>query len=718
MVRMLVRMKQTHSGWLWLFLCAMAASAHAQQPGDVTSGSSSRARFESVKPGAVRWTDGFMKAVWDRNAEQTIPHLWERYQSKELAGYFLNFQNLADGTDTGFLNGDVGFVDGDFYKWLEAVCYLLAQDRKSEWHGTVDKIVEVLARCQERARARYGPDFVGFLATHTQLSDRQPLSDRSRSSEVYCLGHLMSLAAVHHRVTGKTNLLTLGQQAGDLLWRATRKEHGKTWLYWDHAAILGAVELYRETKEHKYFDLARLVVDSKGAHYPQDKAVNWNVQDNGRFLDQTRAVGHAQRANYLYAGAADVFLEGGNAAYRDTLTRIWQDIVDSKLYVTGGTGSIHGFDPQHDGWKPAYPNPPGEPKAEAKGTHVTEAYGPPYYLPNEGAYCEGCAQCGMALFCWRMLRATGEAQYADLLEKELLNGILSGISQDGKRFFYTNKLRRLSEDIYQMDARRRTGSSLPERLPGTNKPFPPRMNAQCCPPNYARLLAMSPGMAYGITDHPRVVRIHLYGSNEIDAQFQDGTKVKLTQEAPDFPWAGSIRITVRAGGNFACRLRIPSWAKTAALACGGKTEHPAVAGGAYVEIANRKWSAGDTIQLDLEMPVVAIPGNPRTGSAQTGKVAIQRGPIVYCAERIDNPMAGSATPFERIAVAAPAELRPVRNRDLGVTALESKEAYLVPYFAWGNRSDDYMVVWLESANQSASGFPDSNNPGKGKGGSP
>ena len=690
-------MQQTHRAWVLMILSAMTTGAYGQQLGDLASGSSSRARFECVKPGAVHWTDGFIKGVWDRNAEQTIPHLWERYQSKELAGYFLNCEQLADGADTGFLNGDVSFVDGDFYKWLEAVCYLLAQDRKGEWDGTVDRIVEVLAKCQERSRVRYGPDFEGFLATHTQLSDGKPLSDQSRGSEVYCMGHLMSLAAVHHRVTGKTNLLTLGKRTGDLLWRITQKEPGKSWVYWDHAAILGAMELYRETKDRKYFDLAQHFVDSKGTRYRQDKGVHWNVQDNGCFVDQTCAVGHAQRANYLYAGAADVFLEGGPAAYGSTLTAIWHDIVESKLYVTGGTGAIHGFDPEFDRWKPHYPNPSGEPKAEDKGKHVTEAYGPPYYLPNEGAYCEGCAQCGMALFCWRMLRATGEAKYADLLEKELLNGILSGISQDGKRFFYTNKLRRLSEDVYQMDARRRTGSSLPESRPGTNAPFPPRMNAQCCPPNYARLLAMSPGMAYGIADYPRAVWIHLYGSNEINAQFQDGTKVELTQEAPVFPWGGSIRITVRFGGNFAIRLRIPLWAKTAALTYCGKTEQHAAAGGTYVEIEARNWTNGDTILLDLDMSVMAVQGDPRTGTAQTGKVAIQRGPIVYCAERIDNPEATRGTPFEKLVVTAPAALRPVRNRDLGVMALVSKEACLVPYFAWGNRSDDYMTVWLESA---------------------
>ncbi|MCX7007046.1 MAG: glycoside hydrolase family 127 protein, partial [Kiritimatiellaeota bacterium] len=281
-----------------MILSAMAIGAHGQQPGDIMSGSSNRARFECVKPGAVRWTDGFMKGVWDRNAEQTIPYLWERYQSKELAGYFLNFEKLADGADTGYLNGGVSFVDGDFYKWLEAVCYLLAQDRKSEWDGIVDKIEEVLARCQERSRARYGPDFDGFLATHTQLSDGKPLSDRARGGEVYCMGHLMSLAAVHHRVTGKTNLLTIGKRAGDFLWRTAQKEPGKTWVYWDHAAIIGAVELYRETKDRKYFDLAQHIVDSKGAHNRQDKSFNWNIQDNGRFLNQTRAVGHAQRANY------------------------------------------------------------------------------------------------------------------------------------------------------------------------------------------------------------------------------------------------------------------------------------------------------------------------------------------------------------------------------------------------------------------------------------
>ncbi len=509
-------MRKASGAWFWLILSSIATGAPGEQPRDIVpSTATNRAQFRNAEPGAVRWTEGFMKDVWRRNAEETIPYLWGRYQSEELAGYFLNFKSLADGTGEPYRNGGIGFADGDFYKWLEAVCYLLALDRESDWDATVDEIAGILASCQNKAEATYGREYRGFLLTYTQLRNGTPLSG-SHPSEVYCMGHLMSLAAVHHRVTGKTNLLDLGKQTGDLLWRATQKEPDKTWVYWDHAAILGAFDLYRETKDSKYFDLARYIVDSKGAHHSRSKYVHWNVQDNGPLLTQTRAVGHAQRANYLYAGAADLFLEGGNAAYLKTLSTILQDIVDTKLYVTGGTGSIHGFDPQHDGWEPQYPNPPGEPKAEDKATFVTEAYRPPHYLPNEGAYCEGCAQCGMAFFCWRMLRATGQAKYADLLEKELFNGILSGISQDGKRFFYTNKLSRLSEDVYQMDARRRTGSSLPERLPDKKKHFPPRMNPQCCPPNYARLLAMSPGMAYGLTDHCRVVWIHLYGSNEID----------------------------------------------------------------------------------------------------------------------------------------------------------------------------------------------------------
>jgi DUF1680 family protein len=445
---------------------------------------------------------------------------------------------------------------------------------------------------------------------------------------------------------------------------------------------MGAVELYRVTGEKKYLKLAIKLLDLR-----EDATGGTDDnQDRMPFRKQSEAAGHAVRANYLYAGAADLYLETGDETLLEPLRKIWSNVVTRKVYVTGACGALY------DG-----ASPDGS-KDQKQIARVHQAYGRDYQLPNSAAHNETCAAVGNVLWNWRMLQIAGDAKYADELERALYNAVLAGVSLDGKRFFYTNTLRQL--DVMPTPLR---WSRRREEWIG----------CYCCPPNVTRTIAEASAYSYGRSD--RGVWLHLYGGSTLDTALPDGRRVKLKQET-DYPWDGRVKVTVESApsGELSLFLRVPGWAYGATLAVNGKAVK--APHGRYAEI-RRIWEAGDTVELTLPIKPRLVEAHPLVEEARN-QVAVLYGPLVYCLESTDLP---KDVGVQSVALPRDVKLTPRFDRELlgGVTVLEGKaeaaadrpwgeELYrefkpsapklvrvkLIPYCAWANRGKSEMTAWM------------------------
>jgi DUF1680 family protein len=494
----------------------------------------------------------------------------------------------------------------------------------------------------------------------------------------------MTAACVHHRATGKSTLLDVARKTADFLdvtFKQPTAELAAHGVCPSH--LMGLVDLYRTTREPRYLALAQRLIDMRDLV----KGGSDDNQDRVPFRQQTTAIGHAVRANYLYAGAADVYAETGDATLLSPLNQIWDDLTAHKLYITGGCGAL--FDGA---------SPDGS-KDQQHITRTHQSYGRDYQLPNATAHNETCAAIGSLLWNWRMLEITGEARFADLMERTLYNSVLTGVGMDGKTFFYTNTLRRLKPEPVVM------------RWSRQRQPF---MSVFCCPPNVVRTIAESANYAYGKSDG--AVWVHLYGAGTLETTLPDGAPVKVTQET-DYPWDGKVRIKASgpAGKEFAVKLRVPGWAREASIKVNGQPG-PDAKPGTYAEV-KRAWSAGDVLELDLPMPVRMVEANPYVEETRN-EAAVMRGPLVYCLESPDLPegvrvldvrlprdvklssgagdgLAKGMVVVEGKALAAPqGEWSGKLYRDLQAADGREIDLKLVPYFAWGNRGDSEMSVWL------------------------
>jgi hypothetical protein len=411
-------------------------------------------------------------------------------------------------------------------------------------------------------------------------------------------------------------------------------------------------------------------------------------QDRVPFRKQYNAMGHAVRANYLYAGVADVYTETGEEQLMNNLTSIWSDIVNRKMYITGACGALY------DGTSPdgTFYTPDSIQK-------VHQSYGRAYQLPNTTAHNETCANIGNLLFNWRMLQVTGDAKYAEIVETTLYNSILSGVSLDGKRFFYTNPLRISKHFPYTL----RWSKEREEYIKLCN----------CCPPNTVRTLVQAQNYAYSVSDD--ALWCHLYGGNELSTQFKGG-KLKISQKT-DYPWDGKINIKLEDVVNepFAIKLRIPEWCTQAQIRVNGKLINISTTPNSYATI-DRKWKKGDFIDLQLDMQVRLIESNPLVEETRN-QTAIKRGPIVYCLEEMD---VADGQSIDNVLIPADIELKTVQTIIDGsqITGLTGKARLtnddswkntlyrevkksdktvnikLIPYYAWGNRGKSDMTVWM------------------------
>ncbi len=682
---------------------AISLSAFAQGGGLTDMSESKHAVMVNTPIGSVKWTGGFWGERFDVYSGTSLQSMWETWANPDVSHGFRNFE-IAAGTCEGEHWGPP-FHDGDMYKWLEAVAAVYAVNKDPKLDALMDKFIEQVVKAQRADGYIHTPVIIDErnrgVDTHAHHKEQTVIGTKVGSEdekgafanrlnfETYNLGHLMMAGIIHKRATGKTTLFDAAVKATDFLcnfYETASAELARNAICPSH--YMGVVEMYRETGNPRYLDLANNLINIRGL---VENGTDDN-QDRIPFRDQYNAMGHAVRANYLYAGVADLYAETGEEQLMKNLTSIWNDIVNRKMYVTGACGALY------DGTSPdgtCY-----EPDSIQK---VHQSYGRPYQLPNSTAHNETCANIGNMLFNWRMLEATGDAKYADIVETALYNSVLSGVSLDGKRYFYTNPLR-MSDDLpYTL------------RWPKTREEY---ISCFCCPPNTLRTICEAQNYAYTVNDS--TLWFNLYGDSELRTSLGKKRPLVVTQHT-GYPYDGKVVINlveVPKKQKLALKLRVPSWCDNATVAVNGVKEDVKVTPDSYITL-DRTWKPGDEVIFDMEMKTKLLESNPLVEETRN-HTAVKRGPLVYCLEGIDIE-GGKALDDILIPADAKFTTKDITIDGSRMTALETEarlvdggdwtgklyrevgsadkkvKVTLIPYFAWGNRDKSEMSVWLPLA---------------------
>lgn len=647
---------QTLTGLAMTLLCSVLMPAGAQ---DVTL-----MRDYHIKPvtfNQVQIEDKFWSPRLDTNRQVTIPYAFEKCEETDRISNFEKAAGLRPGPFEG-----THFNDSDVYKIMEGAAYSLQVHPERMMRLYLDQLIRVMAAAQWED---------GYLFTFYSVPDRQPeklWTSIQWIHEQYCVGHMYEAAVAHYRVTGERCFLDVATKNADLICQVFHRD-GRTDPPGHQEIEIGLCKLYRVTGDETYLQQAKFFLDQrgrKGVRGPDGQGGLYGTysQDHIPVTEQTRAVGHSVRAAYLYTGMADVAALTGDMAYVKAIDTIWQDVVDTKLYVTGGIG--------------------------AAGGH--EGFGGHYELPNRTAYCETCASIANCLWNHRMFLMHGDAKYMDVLERTLYNAVLSGISLEGDRFFYPNPL----------------ASSGHERSPW--------FGCACCPSNVARFIPSVPGFAYA--RRGKDLYVNLFMSGRAGMGMGDN-KIELTQRT-GYPWQSGVSITVEPeeAERFALLLRIPGWAQNQPVPSELYTFHRTVRDQVRLRVNNkpvalalehgyarieRLWQRGDTLEMDLPMPVRRVLCHAKVDSNR-GKVALQRGPIVYCLEGPDNEGqvldlyvphdAPLRTKFRRdllngvVTISGRAKTAK-RTLDGQVVPHGSRSFTAIPYYAWAHRGRAPMTVW-------------------------
>ncbi|MBO9595516.1 MAG: glycoside hydrolase family 127 protein [Niabella sp.] len=657
---------------VYSILCNTDPAIYGQQ-GLVNTGKSPYAALSTVGLGEVHFTNGFWAERFAVCRSEMVPTLWKTYTSDTICYAFQNFR-IAAGLDTGAFRGP-SFHDGDFYKTLEALAAMYAVTKDPQLDQWLEKAIAVIGKAQRADGYIYTKNIID-----QQHTGAQKLFDDKLSFEAYNFGHLMTAACVHYRATGKNNLLQIATRAADFLigfYHTATPEQARNAICPSH--YMGLAELYRTTRQEKFLSLLKKLIDIRGMVEGTD-----DNSDRAPFREMRKIVGHAVRANYLMAGVADLYAENGDPTLKQTLDQLWTNVITTKMYITGGCGALY------DGVSVdgiSY-NPDTVQK-------VHQSYGRDYQLPNLSAHNETCANIGNVLWNWRMFLLTGEERYMNIVELALYNSVLSGVSLDGKDYFYTNPLAATKNYPYQL------------RWSGGRQPYISLSN--CCPPNLVRTLAEVGDYMYSIGKNG--LYINTYSGNRLKTKWEGG-EVQLTQQS-NYPWEGRITISLqKAPAAMPIYLRIPGWCKSAAITYRGRVKK--VKGGQYIPL-NNNWKPGDQIELLLDMPVQLMESNPLVEETRN-QVAVKRGPIVYCLESPDykgNNITDVRIPADIQLDPVPANLDHTRLMTLTGTAkavagenwdqvlyreikkeLQPARITLIPYYAWANRGASDMRVWL------------------------
>lgn len=524
------------------------------------------------------------------------------------------------------------FDDSDVYKALEGMAYSLQNNPDPVLEAKCDEWIAKFAAAQEKD---------GYINTYYTLTGLDKRWTEMDKHEMYCAGHMIEAGVAYYNVTGKRDLLDVCIKMADHM--MTQFGPGKRdWVPGHEEIELALVKLYQATGEKKYLDFSEWLLDERGKGLGANNGEPWDAayhQDDKPVREMTDIAGHAVRAMYLYCGMADVAAYIGDQGYIDALNRLWDDVVLRNMYITGGIGqSAH-----------------------------NEGFTEDYSLPNLTAYCETCASVGMVYWNWRMNQFTGDGKYVDVMERSMYNGALAGISLNGDRFFYVNPLESLG------DHHRKAW-----------------YGCACCPSQICRFLPSIGNYIYGVSNDE--VWVNLYIGSQASVKY--GKKdLTLTQET-NYPWEGAVKITIGAKSpvNAEMRLRIPGWCKSYTVKVNGAEVKPLVESG-YAVLPG-KWSDGDAIELNMDMPVEVVAADPRTKEDE-GMRAIQRGPIVYCIEEADNKDG-----FDDLKISENADFTTAFEKNLlnGVVTIDAKVGdqtlKYIPYYSWDNREAGKMKVWV------------------------
>lgn len=643
---------------------------------------SPNAKVHAMDGMQVTWTHGLWKERFDTCASSTVPQLKHMFDSKEISHVVENFKICA-GDSEGDFDGTV-FGDGDFYKWMESAVYTAYKTENEALKKEIEEYIDLIAKAQQ-------PD--GYLSTK-QIIGEKTGNGVSRMGdindfEVYNFGHMFTAACVHKRVTGTDHFLAVAEKTADYLEHlydeAERTGEVQTAVCPSH--YMGLVEMYRTTGEKRYLTLAKRAISLRNS-------VKNGMDDNQDRIpleEHDKIIGHAVRANYLYAGVTDLCLEEDHPEYREVLHKVWESLVNKKLYITGGCGALYnGASPYGNFFEHQI---------------VHQAYGYEYQLPNITAYNETCASLGGVFWAYRMFQLEPKAEYFDVLERMMLNTNLAGLSLDGKRFFYENMLRRTKELDYKL------------LWPLTRSEY---ILSYCCPPNLARTIAQSSEYVYLVSEDS--IWMGMYGANEAKVTLENGVKFTLVQET-EYPFDGKIRFNakeIEKDGTVHLRLRIPGWVTNGTVKGAGiqriLTEKDA---GTYLDICVGSLKDME-VELDLDMEIRFSAANLMVEEA-AGQAAIERGPLVYCCESVDTQAESlddiyldlnaefTITEFEiegRKVAALEAEEyvidRSEFNRKslyqtLRYRGMKKEKVRLIPYYAWDNREFGEMRVWFPVA---------------------
>lgn len=660
--------------WIFCFLCLFGMFLSPYTTMAQRFENANDYKIKDVKFNKVKLDDNFWMPRILQNQKVTIPialkQCWD-------TGRIDNFKKAA-GLIDGYFDTENPFDDSDVFKILEGMAYSIQNIPNKQLEQEMDEIIGYIAAAQEKDGYLYTARTVAEPGKlHPWIHPQRWVNAPGLSHELYNMGHLYEAAVAHYISTGKRTLLDVALKNADLL---VKEFLGKQLPYEPGHQIIesGLVKLYRITHNEDYLKLAKYFLDLRGN---KGIARSEYSQTHLPVTQQREAVGHAVRAAYMYCGMADVAAITGDKEYVNTISTIWNNVVDKKLYVTGGIGSLHGG----------------------------EALGANYYLPNLTAYCETCAAIANVYWNWRMFLSNGEAKYYDVIERSLYNGVLSGISLSGDRFFYPNPLE-------SKGGRQRSEW----------------FGCACCPSNLCRFFASVGGYMYAHEDNN--VYVNLYAQGTVEIELNEKESVKLRQ-VTDYPWNGKIQISVEQARKrnkpFCLMLRLPGWAanrpvpsdlyhyenhanaiRVQVFVNGKPVDY--VMNNGYMTI-ERKWKKSDVISFELPMNVHFTLAHDNVID-DDGKTALERGPIVYCVEKIDNPdsydfliinpKTSTATPrwtdelngLNKLVVQA--EMADNNRHDIQLTPVT---VTAIPYYAWDNRSDLGMKVWLPTNTRTLSG---------------
>ena len=582
-------------------------------------------RITPVAFSKVKIEDAFWSPRLERHRTATLPVCIDQIENQ--TGRIRNFENAAKGRGE---HSGIYYDDSDVYKALEGMAYSLQIHPDPELEAKCDEWIDKFAAAQQ-------PD--GYINTFYTLTGLENRWDNMSKHEMYCAGHMTEAAVAYYYATGKRKFLDVSIRMADHM-MSVFGPGKRNWVPGHEEIELALVKLYEATGEKKYLDFAGWLLDQRGHGYgTYGKAGgNWNAayfQDDVPVRDLSHIAGHAVRAMYLYCGMADVAAYTGDTGLTDALDRLWDHVVLKNMYITGGIGQ------------------------SAQNEGITEDYD----LPNLTAYCETCASVGMVFWNWRMNQFTGDAKYADVMERSMYNGALAGINLAGNLFFYVNPLESLGNHHRQE-----------------------WYGCACCPSQICRFLPSIGNYIYGVSDE--ALWVNLYMGNTASVKV-GGKDVTVTQETK-YPWEGAVRLMLGLKGSVKTqvRLRIPGWCKQYRVSVNGNKVEPMVEKG--YAVLDGKWKDGDVIDLTLDMPVEVVEADPRV-KEDVGKRAVQRGPLVYCIEEADNQV-----DFDAITIKPDTEWETGFEADLlsGVVKITDGSATYIPYYAWDNREPGKMKVWI------------------------